>query len=149
MSSALRFNELVLNYLFELQKRVDTDIARYFMKTCPHSDGFAHPHSRVLEIIFDEATPQLKSDTINDLVFYCFLNVCSDFQSRPLSAYPKCRFFCWCEASCRWQWKARSQTLQVSDSSAKEIRSMEKKWKNVQVKDSSGRKKENETKNEI
>lgn len=32
-------------------------------------------------------------------------------------AYPKCRFFCWWEASCRWQWKALSHTLHVSDSS--------------------------------
>lgn len=31
--------------------------------------------------------------------------------------YPKCLFFCWWEASCRWQWKALSQTLQVNDSS--------------------------------
>lgn len=38
----------------------------------------------------------------------------------PPLAYPKCRFFCWCEASCRWQRKALSQTLHVNDSSAKE-----------------------------
>lgn len=34
-----------------------------------------------------------------------------------LLTHPKWRFFCWCEASWRWQWKARSHTLHVRDSS--------------------------------
>lgn len=32
-------------------------------------------------------------------------------------SYPKCRFFCWCDANWRWQWKVLSQTLHVRDSS--------------------------------
>lgn len=43
--------------------------------------------------------------------------------------YPKCRFFCWCEASCLWQGKALSQTLHcASDSSGGERREDGRKW---------------------
>lgn len=33
-------------------------------------------------------------------------------------AYPKCRFFCWCDVSCRQQLNDLSHTLHVNDSSA-------------------------------
>lgn len=39
-----------------------------------------------------------------------------------LWTYPKCRFFCWCEASWRWQWNALSHTLHVSDSSVNGVK---------------------------
>lgn len=34
-----------------------------------------------------------------------------------IPTYPKCLFFCWCDANCRWHLNARSQTLHVRLSS--------------------------------
>lgn len=42
------------------------------------------------------------------------IHVCSIMLRK---SYPKCRFFCWCDANWRWQWKVLSQTLHVRDSS--------------------------------
>lgn len=43
--------------------------------------------------------------------------------------YPKCLFFCWCDANCRWHLNARSQTLHVRLSSIWEWRRQERERK--------------------
>lgn len=48
--------------------------------------------------------------------------------------YPKCRFFCWCDASWRWQWKALSHTLHVKDSSVNDNNKKHKKITEIEEK---------------